>query len=299
MTENEIISTFNEFLVKYDMRAGVATICTLLKQLKLYKYSTIAELSENLRSTSKLILQNDDVIGTACISSTSELFQRHITLENEVLEASDFEEVQSVLVEKGEQFLDELLVHSRKKIVQLSLPFINDGVTILTHSKSSTVEQVLSYAKDSNKNFNVFVTQSMPNESGSKMVEILKEKNIPAIMILDAAVTHVMDQVDIVLLGAEGIAANGGLINKIGTYQICMAAKYLNKPVYVVAEKIKFNKIFPLNQEDVQKSFGSSQKDKYPRVDYTPPDLVDLLITDLGVLTPSSVTEVRFKLQLN
>ena len=295
MSEKQTISTFNKFLVAGI--AGVATICTLLEQLNLYKASTMAELSENLKSTSKLILQNDDVIETACISSKSEPFQRHITLENKALEASELKNAQSVLAEKGEKFIDNVL-SSRKKIVLYSFPFINDGVNILTHSKSLNVEKVLSYAKHSNKNFKVFVTQSMPDKSGSEMVEILKEKNIPAVMILDAAVTHVMEQVDIVLLGAEGIAANGGLINKIGTYQICMAAKYLNKPVYVVAEKIKFNKISPLNQADVQKSFGSSQKDKYPRVDYTPPDLVNLLITDLGVLTPSAVTGEILQLYL-
>jgi len=303
MSEKEIATVFKEFLNKNDMSPGLATICTLLKQLKTYKASTMAELSQNLKNTSKFILQNDDVLAAACISSSSELFQRHITLESlKVLEVSNFEDVQSVLVAKGEKFLENVLA-ARKKILLYSFPFINEGVTILTHSMSTNVEQVLNYAKSLNKSFKVFVTQSMPDESGSKMIEKLKQKNIFATMILDSAVAYAMEQVDIVLLGAEGITANGGIINKIGCYQICMAAKFLKKPVYIVSESIKFSKVFPLKQDDIPKVFRykPSLEDtlsEHPRVDYTPPDLIDVLITDLGVLTPSTVTEELMNLYL-
>lgn len=303
MSENEIATIFKENLYKHDMSAGLATICTLLNQLKTYKASTMAELSQNLKKTSRTILQSDDVVATTCISSSSELFQRHITLESlKVLEVSNFENVRSALVAKGEKFLENVFASS-KKILHYSSPFINEGVTILTHSMSTNVEQVLSYAKSLNKNFKVFVTQSMPDESGNKMMEKLKQNNISATLILDSAVAYVMEQVDIVLLGAEGITANGGIINKIGSYQVCMAAKFLKKPVYVVSESIKFSKVFPLKQDDIPKVFRykPSLKDtsfEHPRVDYTPPDLIDVLITDLGVLTPSTVTEELMNLYL-
>jgi len=303
MSENQIATVFKDYLIKHDMSPGLATICTLLNQLKSYKASTMAELSQNLKKTSRFILQNDDVLATTCISSSSELFQRHITLESlKVLEVSNFENVQNVLVAKGEKFLENVLA-SRKKILLYSSPFINEGVTILTHSMSTNVEQVLNYAKSLGKNFKVFVTQSMPDESGNKMMEKLKQKSIFATLILDSAVAYLMEQVDIVLLGAEGITANGGIINKIGCYQICMAAKFLKKPVYIVSESIKFSKVFPLKQDDIPKVFRykPSLEDtlsEHPRVDYTPPDLIDVLITDLGVLTPSTVTEELMNLYL-
>jgi len=53
----------------------------------------------------------------------------------------------------------------------------------------------------------------MPDKKCSKMMEKLKQKSISATMILDSAVAYVMEQVDIVLLGVEGITANGGIIN--------------------------------------------------------------------------------------
>jgi translation initiation factor eIF-2B subunit alpha len=59
-----------------------------------------------------------------------------------------------------------------------------------------------------------------------------------------------------VLLGAEGVVENGGVINKLGTYQIALCAKSLNKPFYVAAESYKFARLYPLNQQ-VRSSKGS------------------------------------------
>lgn len=50
------------------------------------------------------------------------------------------------------------------------------------------------------------------------------------------------------MLGAEAVVENGGVINKLGTFQIAVCAKAMNKPVYVAAESYKFARIYPLNQ---------------------------------------------------
>lgn len=59
----------------------------------------------------------------------------------------------------------------------------------------------------------------------------------------------VVCRVDLVLVGAEGVVENGGVINKLGTYQIALCAKVLNKPFYVAAESYKFARLYPLNQQ--------------------------------------------------
>lgn len=68
---------------------------------------------------------------------------------------------------------------------------------------------------------------------------------------LDAAAAYVMERVDIVLVGAEGVVENGGIVNKLGTYQLALAAKALGKPVYVAAESFKMVRLYPLNQQDL------------------------------------------------
>lgn len=65
----------------------------------------------------------------------------------------------------------------------------------------------------------------------------LRAADIPAELIIDAAVGSIMDRVDFVLTGAEGVTQNGGIINQIGTYQIAVVAKAANKPFYTVTEQ--------------------------------------------------------------
>jgi translation initiation factor eIF-2B subunit alpha len=111
-----------------------------------------------------------------------------------------------------------------------------------------------------------------------------------------------MEKVDLVMVGAEGIAESGGVINKIGTYQIAVMAKTLNKPFYVVAESFKFVRMFPLKQDDLPNTekYNSvdSSSNSHPIIDYTPPLYITLLITDLGVLTPSAVSDELIKLYM-
>ncbi len=52
-----------------------------------------------------------------------------------------------------------------------------------------------------------------------------------------------------VVVGAEAVVENGGIVNKLGTYQIAVCAKACNKPFYVAAESYKFCRIYPLNQK--------------------------------------------------
>ncbi|NXG89042.1 EI2BA factor, partial [Stercorarius parasiticus] len=140
-----------------------------------------------------------------------------------------------------------------------------------------------------------------------KMAKALRKLNIPVTVILDAAVGYIMEKVDLVLVGAEGVVESGGIINKIGTNQIAVCAKAQNKPFYVVAESFKFVRLFPLNQQDVPDKFkykadtlktSQNLTEEHPWIDYTSPSLITLLFTDLGVLTPSAVSDELIKLYL-
>ena len=109
------------------------------------------------------------------------------------------------------------------------------------------------------------------------------------------------------MVGAEGVVENGGIVNKIGTYTIAICAKMLNKPVYVFCESFKFVRMYPLNQKDLKDEFkyhASTLKKVtdlsscHPLVDYTNPSLITLLFTDLGILTPSAVSDELIQLYL-
>ena len=63
--------------------------------------------------------------------------------------------------------------------------------------------------------FKVIVTESLPPFSGQKIVQSLRKWGISCTLIPDAAVAFVMDQVDMVLVGAEGVTQGGGIINQV------------------------------------------------------------------------------------
>lgn len=219
----------------------------------------------------------------------------------------------------------------------------------MTHSKSRVVFEILKEAKNRNTNFHVFVCESMPDRSGwlkylepfkwgfnvyfvayqrLLFAEDLKKIGISVTVILDAAVGSIMERINFVLLGAEGVVESGGIINKIGSTSIAICAKMLNKPVYVGVESVKFVRFYPLNNRDIPDEFkvltlnwiklkksslkliiflkykhstimsGKDLKVEHPLIDYTDPSLLTLLFTDIGILTPSAVSDELVKLYL-
>ncbi|CAG0895016.1 unnamed protein product [Cyprideis torosa] len=239
---------------------------------------------------------------TVSVHSGCELLIQFITRAE--LECNEFQETRRVMLNRGDIFLANVK-SSRGKIAKLSGPFLTQkNVRILTHSRSRVVLAALDFASSQNQGcLSVFVTESQPDRSGKEMVknlEDLKRDNLSARMILDASVAQALEDIDLVLLGAEGVVENGGIINKIGTLTLATCAKAAKKPVYVLVESFKFIRLFPLNQRDLPDEykyapFSSKSEpvaERTPMADYTPPDLISLIISDLGILTPSATMNV-------
>lgn len=167
--------------------------------------------------------------------------------------------------------------------------------------------ETLILAAKSNKRFHVYVTRSSPDNTGEQMCMELKNANIECTLILDAAIGYIMESIDIVLVGAEGVAESGGIINRVGTYTMALCAREMKKPFYVLAESLKFSRLYPLNQRDLPNDYKFSKQiienktalaQAHPLVDYTSPAYITLLFTDIGILTPSAVSDELIKLYL-
>ncbi|NWW18143.1 EI2BA factor, partial [Falcunculus frontatus] len=300
---SDLIETFKAQLRDDpDVASAVAAIRALLGFLKQDRGETIQGLRNSLRDAIDTLSRVDSSVA---VSSGGELFLRFISLTS--LEYSDYSKCKEIMIERGEIFLTKVSL-SRNKIAKLCHPFIRDGARILTHAYSRVVLRVLEAAVESKKRFSVYVTESQPDQAGQVFINsVFILLNIPVTVILDAAVGYIMEKVDLVLVGAEGVVESGGIINKIGTNQIAVCAKAQNKPFYVVAESFKFVRLFPLNQQDVPDRFkykadtletGQNLTEEHPWIDYTSPSLITLLFTDLGVLTPSAVSDELIKLYL-
>jgi translation initiation factor eIF-2B subunit alpha len=68
--------------------------------------------------------------------------------------------------------------------------------------------------------FSVMVTEGRPDNTGITMAKALTEMGVPVTLVLDSGVAYAMGRVDMVLIGAEGVVENGGVINKLGSYQV-------------------------------------------------------------------------------
>ncbi|KAG1714057.1 Translation initiation factor eIF-2B subunit alpha [Nymphon striatum] len=249
-----------------------------------------------------MLMKEDTSI--ASVKSGCELFMRFVTPLS--LDDPDFNKCKQAVLERSSNFINRLKP-SRLKIANTSFPFIQDGSKILTHSMSRVVYETFKTAAKANIRFHVFVTDSAPDYKGRKFHKILENDNIPCTLILDNAVGYIMEKIDLVMVGAEAVTENGGIINKVGTVTIAICAAAFHKPFYVLAESFKFLREYPLNQDDVPKNFrfmpsvlnsltSEELKNEHPHTDHTPANYITLLFTDLGILAPSAVSDELIKL---
>ncbi|KAI9203424.1 initiation factor 2 subunit family-domain-containing protein [Polychytrium aggregatum] len=228
-----------------EMSMPVAVVKALTETIKSSQASTMSELMMNLKTCGDALKER----GPSAVAATAgyDLLSRHISNTDNDTTIQTFKEH---IIKKAE-FLASNARTVRENVAKEGSNFVRDGSTILVHSYSRVVMQLLIFAAKANKQFNVFVTESRPLSRGKEAVAKLREHGIPAKLILDAAVGYFIERVNMVLVGAEGVVENGGLINQIGTYQIAVVAKAANKPFYVVTESYKFVRLFPLNQYDL------------------------------------------------
>ncbi|KAF7135892.1 hypothetical protein RHSIM_Rhsim08G0244100 [Rhododendron simsii] len=298
-----VVDEFNNWRKQPDLAEAVAAIRALASVIRSSEATTMMELEIELKKASDSLKSWD----TTSISLTAgcDLFMRYVT-RTSALEYEDFTSAKSRLIERAEKF-GEISYKARKIIAMLSQEFIFDGCTILVHGFSRVVLEVLKTAAQSRKLFRVLCTEGRPDRTGLRLSNELTKLDVPVKLLIDSAVAYSMDEVDMVFVGADGVVESGGIINMMGTYQIALVAHSMNKPVYVAAESYKFARLYPLDQKDMAPAlrpidFGvpipSKVEVETSARDYTPPQYLTLLFTDLGVLTPSVVSDELIQLYL-
>lgn len=166
-------------------------------------------LQIELEAASRVLMT---VHSSLSLKSGAELFLRYVT--RTYLDIPDFNMCKNKLIERGEQ-LRTKTTSSRKQIAFLAEPFIRDGMVLLVHGFSRVVCSVLIAAANKEKRFTVYVTESRPEPNGQRTVETLLKHNLPVTLISDSTVGTIMDKMDMVLVGAEAVVENGGVINKV------------------------------------------------------------------------------------
>lgn len=208
-------------------------------------------------------------------------------------------------------------------IAEAGSALVTPGSRLLTHCNTGglatagvgTALGVIALAHEQGKVANVWVDETRPLLQGGRLTAWeLGELGVPYRLITDSMAASLMAQgeVDAVWVGADRIAANGDVANKIGTYSLAVLAKYHQIPFYVAAPQTTLDRhcpngaAIPIEQRaaaevtGVAGSFGAVQwapKDAAvynPAFDVTPAALISGWVLDTGVVTPAQVAAGAF-----
>jgi ribose 1,5-bisphosphate isomerase len=188
-----------------------------------------------------------------------------------------------------------------KKIAKKGSKIIKNNYKIMTHCHSGEALAVIKQAWKEGKKISVIATETDPLEQGVKTAKELAKLKIPVTLITDNAVGYFMKEVDCVLVGSDALRVNG-VVNKVGTSLLALAAKENKKPFYVAANLLKLDrrKKFVIEerpakevyQELLQPGKLKGIKIRNPAFDLTNWKFVTAVITEKGILKPEKIVRM-------
>ena len=241
---------------------------------------------------------------------------RLLTLaENTVL--PNLDDMRSLLLVEAEALADQD-VEINRRMGFIGAEVVPDGANILHHCNTGALATVdfgtalgVIYAcHEQGKNIHVWVDETRPRLQGARLTawELMRAE-IPMHLIADNAAGHLMrtGQVDVVLYGADRVAANGDVANKIGTYNISVIAAENGIPVYAVVPTSTIDLMLASGDEIPIEERGPEEVTHIggnpiapdgapvynPAFDVTPHRYVTGIITEEGVCYPPFVHSLR------
>lgn len=202
--------------------------------------------------------------------------------------------------------------HALKLIPKRKKPF-----GILTHCNAGglatsgygTALAVMYAASEAGRNISVYADETRPLLQGSRLTAWeLQQAKIPVTLICDNMASQVMKEkrIDMIVVGADRIAANGDACNKIGTCGVAILAKHYGIPFYVAAPSSTFDitlkdgSLIPIEERDgqeIKKGFGTWTAPRdvnfyNPAFDVTPANLIAGIITEKGIIEKPNKSKV-------
>ncbi len=225
--------------------------------------------------------------------------------------------VDHVIARKHEVLTKQSSNDSHKKIAS-SLPLLAMTCNVLTICNTGalatggigTAFGVILTAHKNYPNIKVFVAETRPRQQGARLTTFeCIENGIDCTLIADTACGYLMQkrEIDLVITGADRIAANGDTANKIGTYQLAVLAKENDIPFYIAAPlstfdlSCKVGENIPIEERDSEEVTNinskpiciSGVKVRNPAFDITPAKYISGIITEKGILKGDYIDEIK------
>ncbi|XP_062204338.1 probable translation initiation factor eIF-2B subunit delta isoform X2 [Phragmites australis] len=211
-------------------------------------------------------------------------------------------------------FINGKIIVADKVIVSHAITKIRDDDVLLTYGSPSVVEMIFDHAHELGKKFRVAVVDSRPNLEGQRLLRRLVAKGISCTYTHINAVSYIMHEVTRVFVGASSVLSNGTIYSRVGTASVAMVAHAFQVPVLVCCEAYKFHERVQLDSICFNELGDPDAISRVPggdnlshlknwvdiknlqvlnlKYDITPSDYVSMLITEYGMLPPTSVPVV-------
>ncbi len=217
-----------------------------------------------------------------------------------------------ILLEEANRMAEED-IDTNRRMAEHGAVLIQDGDTIIHHCNTGSLATVewgtalgcIRMAHEQGKKVHVLVDETRPRLQGSRLTAWeLEQYGIPYEIIVDGAAGYFLEKgkAQKVMFGADRVAANGDVANKIGSYMLAIAANDNHIPVYSVAPttsfdlSIKDGNEIPIEERDPDEVLGISYHSQQvaptnakalnPAFDITPGRLISSFVTEKGVVNP-------------
>lgn len=256
-----------------------------------------------------------------CISMGNAIRSLRSIIGTTSAELSDDEAKKQILAEVDEYIQSRILLAMRA-VAKNAQSKIADGDVILTYARSNVVEMLLREAHEQRKiRFRVVVVDSRPHYEGKKLVKALLDAGLQCTYVHINALSYILRDVTKVFLGASAFMSNGVAVARVGTALVAMAAHEANVPVLFCCETYKFSDRVQLDAithnelRDPDELISSYCTEKARRpgssshvlsdwrdipdlkllnlvYDATPIEYVSMVVTELGMIPPTSISAV-------
>ncbi|WOH05440.1 hypothetical protein DCAR_0624856 [Daucus carota subsp. sativus] len=300
-----------------DISGGNARCIAMLQafQESIKSYSTPAEKALNRDLTAKINCYVSFLIECRPISISMGNAIKFVKtrIANLPLTLSETE-AKATLLSDIDRFINEKIILADQVIVNYAVTKVRDGDVLLTYGSSSAVEMILLHAHELGKHFRVVIVDSRPKLEGRLLLRRLVGKGLNCTYTHINAVSYIMHEVTRVLLGASSVLSNGTVYSRVGTASVAMVAHAFRVPVLVCCEAYKFHERVQLDsicsnelgdpdaisnvygRDDLNylKDWANSDNLQLLNLIYdaTPSDYVSMIITDYGMIPPTSVPVV-------
>lgn len=182
--------------------------------------------------------------------------------------------------------LVKYIENSKKEIAMNGAELIKKDMNIFSHCHSSSVIEILKYAKKKQKkNFIVYTLEVEPLLQGRQTAKDLAEAGIKVVVFPDLAADEAIKNCDLFLFGADAFLPKG-VINKIGTKILCDLAKHHKIPRYSCGVELKYTKKIKIEKRNGKEVWDQKNKNISvinPAFDFTQKNLLTGVVSESGV----------------